>query len=39
MKKLTKKEKEKGYIWKCPKCRDVSKHKEVVCEKCYGEDV
>lgn len=37
--KLTQKDRKKGYIWKCKKCGNLSKYKEPICEKCYGEDV
>lgn len=36
--KLTKKDKAKGYVWKCPDCGDLSKYSECICERCYGED-
>lgn len=39
MKELTKYQKERGYVWKCPVCGHISKYYESVCENCMKEDV
>ncbi len=36
--KLSKKEIEQGFIWRCPDCGYTSDTDEVICENCYGDD-
>lgn len=36
--KLTKKQLEDGFIWKCPSCGRVFDEDEIICEECQGED-
>ncbi len=36
--KLSKKEIEQGFIWRCLDCGYTSDTDEVICENCYGDD-